>query len=310
LASVPFASVPLTAAPLAAELPFATDDYTSGADDRAAGATPSTARLDRLAGVLRRESLAVDPEVEWMFDTAEHRSLERALRGAQIPVLVAVLPMLDEDESGGDTERMLRTLQQRVGRMALYVVVDQRGRMDLASVGVPLDLSIPFSLLFPIRDERPYEEQSRNPGPRPWESVPGRLRGVLAAVAKAGPGAPNGVVDDVRPLDELGHDYAADRLRTDSIFLGVVGVIFGVTAAAFVLVVRRAGHRRGAASSGAPGRPTGGPGRSAGGSGAPGDGPRRSPDGPRPSGDRQSRGDRQPRGDRRRRGRRAGGRRA
>jgi hypothetical protein len=292
IAAAPIAAAPIAAAPLATDPPFATDGPSSDAeDDRAAGAVPSTARLDRLAAVLRREPLAVDPEVDWMFDAAEHRALERALRGARVPVLVAALPMVDEDESGGDSERILRTLQQRVGRKALYVVVDQRGRMDLASVGVPLDLSIPYSLMVPTRDERPYEEQARNPGPRTWESVPGRLRGVLAAVAKAAPGPPNGVVDDPRPLEELDHDHAQDRLREDTIVLTVVGAILGVGAAAVVLVVLRAARRRGdVASAGGSARPA-----------------RRQP---RPARRQPRPARRQPRGGRRRRGRREGGRRA
>jgi hypothetical protein len=269
----------LVTAPLAADSPFESGS-SSGDDDRRTDGDPATPRLDRLAAVLRRQPLAVDPELDFMFDAATRRSLERSLGAVRVPVFVAALPLLDEDESGGDSRRVLRTLQEGVGRDGVYVVVDARGWMDLASVGVPLDLSIPFSLMTPRSDDRSYEEQAKNPGPPSWASVPDRLEQIVAAVGVAGPGEPNGIVDDLRPLPEVRHDYAADRLREDTIFLSIAGAVVGLTAAAVVLGLLRV--RRGGGPAPAP---AGGPGRPGG------------------------RG-RQRRGGRRRRGRRGGGRRA
>jgi hypothetical protein len=256
------ASVPLATAasvPLAAESPFASGSA-SADEERRTEAEPSTARLDRLAAVLRRQPLAVDPELDWMFDAATRRSLERSLGGARVPVLVAALPLLEEDESGGDSRRVLRTLQARVARDGVYVVVDSRGWMDLASVGVPLDLSIPYSLMTPRSDDRSFEEQAKNPGPPSWASVPERLEQIVAVVGEAGPGEPNGIVDDLRPLAELRPDYASDRLREDTIFLSVAGAVVGLTAAAVVLGVLRAirrGDRPAPAPAGGPRRPGG-----------------------------------------------------
>jgi hypothetical protein len=255
--------------PLAAASPFAEQDGTpttgSGSDrsGAAAGSGDRSApgRLGRAAAALRRSPLWVDPEVDWMFDAKTRRSVERALGAARIRVFVAALPVLTEDESGGDLERIVQTLQRQVGEDGLYVAVDQDGRMDLASVGVPLDLGIPFSILFPPRDDRPYDVQSRDPAPPSWTTVPGRIDDILDAVAKAGPGTPNGVIDDVDPLERLSGSYRADRVREDTIASASVGAVLGLTLSLTFLGIR-AGVRSARSSGG--GRPGGGRGGSPG----------------------------------------------
>lgn len=241
------------APPPAAASPFGAPD-----DDglKAAERSPSTARLDRVAAAFRTSPLVVDPELDWILDGPKRRALERRLRAARIPVFVAVLPSLDEDESGGDPERMLQTLQRRLGRDGLYVVVDAEGRMDLASLGVPLDLAIPFSLLSPsFRDDRPIAGQERDPAPPGWTTVPERLGGILDAVAKAGPGTPNGVVDDVDDLEPLAGTNTSAREREDVIAATISGTVLGLIAAGTFLGGAAAVRATRAAGTGG-GRPT------------------------------------------------------
>lgn len=218
------------------------------ADARTAEVAPASSdhrsRLDRAADALRRGPLFVEDELSWMLDADATRSLRHDLAQARVPVLVAYLPSLTEDESGGDTRRTLRALQQKVGRDGVYVTVDQRGAMDLASVGVPLDLMIPFSLLLPPRDERPIEAQVDDPPPGGWTSVPDRLGRVLRRVRDAKSGQPNGIVDDVRPLATLPGHHGPTNSAQDIVALGFVGLVVGLSVAAMILTVRRSVRRR------------------------------------------------------------------
>jgi hypothetical protein len=210
---------------------------------RAATGTPDErGRLGVAAAALRRDPLYVDDELSWMLDADQDRSLRRDLRDARVPVLVAVLPSLTEDESGGDTRRVLRTLQQRVGRDAVYVTVDQRGWFDVASVGIPLDLSIPYSLLSPPHDERPYEQQEADPRPPGWTSVPDRMRELLRYVRVAKSGPPNEIVDADRisPLATLPGHHAPANDSEDVVAAGAFGLFFGLLAASGVLAIGRA----------------------------------------------------------------------
>lgn len=224
--------------PLAAADPFAPRG--SGTQDATRHETaPSTARLDRVVRRLRRGPLSIDPELAWMFDDAGEARLRRLLEDSAIPVLVAVLPSVDEDESGGDTRRVLQHLQRGVGRDAVYVTVDQRGRFDLSSVGIPRSLEISYGLLFPPRDERPYEEQEENPRPPGWASVSDRLATVVRTARDAGPGAPNDVLDRVRPLEPLDRgDRRAERNREDAIAASSVGLVLGVLLALAIIGIR------------------------------------------------------------------------
>jgi hypothetical protein len=259
------AAVPTSSgAPLAAGSPFGGGSDSASSDDspRSADGAPDgdagagrPDRLTRIASELRSTPFVVDPELDWMIDRPAHRAVERTLRGARIPIFVAVLPSVDEDESGGDLERVVQRLQRDVARDGLYVAVDQDARMDLASVGVPLDLGIPFSVLFPPRDERPYEEQERDPAPPPGSTIPGRLQQIVAAVAEAGPGTPNGVIDDVDELSPLPGEARDERHREDAIAGVVMGVLLGLLLGGVALGV--AGIARAVRSDGGPGGPSG-----------------------------------------------------
>lgn len=214
----------------------------------ATGATPSAkaGRLDVAAAALRREPLFLDEELTWMLDADEARKLRRELRAARVPLLVAFLPSLTEDESGGDSERVLQALQRKVGRDALYVTVDQDGRLDLASVGLPLDFSIPYSVLPPPRDERPYAEQADKPLPSGWKTVPDRLRRILRYVRDAESGTPNAVIDDVRPLADLPGRNVPDDDTQALVVTAIVGLVIGGFFAGIILAICRGVLRRSA----------------------------------------------------------------
>lgn len=179
----------------------------SAATDPALRSAPAD-RIGRLADALRRSPLAVDPELDWMVDAAARRSLLRTLRGSDVPVLVAVLPLLTEDESGGDEDRVLRELQRRIGRDALYVVVDASGRIEESLKGVSRDLDVPFDLSYPpIERDR---DESRPPDR--FATVPGRLAELVRLLNAAEPStSPAPGVVRVRDLSKLPSEYRDDE---------------------------------------------------------------------------------------------------
>jgi hypothetical protein len=228
------ASVPGALARAQAASPFAPDDGQEARADVPAG--PSS-RLRRAVEALRRAPLYVEPELGWTLDGKTRRRLEGDLREARVPVVVAVLPSLDEDESGGDTERVLQTLQRELRKDAVYVTVDQDGRMDLASMGIPLDLRIPYSLLRPPRDGGVFSDRPDVPPTPGYVSVPGRLRQMLSHIAVAEAGPPNAMIDDVDPIDPLFRGEA-DGVAGDVVALSITGVLLGLTVAGALLLAR------------------------------------------------------------------------
>jgi hypothetical protein len=241
--------------------PFQPDDEATTASDTRPVVSP---RLRRAAEALRTDPLYVDPELAWTLDGRARSSMRAALRAARVPVLVAVLPSLDEDESGGDTRRVLQVLQRLLRRDAVYITVDQRGWIDLASMGIPLDLGIPYELTMPRSTyDRPADADADGDGdadgkasadadaadragdvpPASHASLPGRLREMLRIIAAAGPGTPNGPVDDPDPIDPL-PGRGTPNTTGDVVAAGVVGAVLGLGLAGVVLAVRRAVLRR------------------------------------------------------------------
>jgi hypothetical protein len=218
--------------------PFGADDADDADDapaDVPAGLSP---RLRQAVETLREGPLYVEPELGWTLEGDTRRRLEKDLRGARVPVVVAVLPSVDEDESGGDTERVLQTLQRELRKDAVYVTVDQDGRMDLASMGVPLDLRIPYSLLTPERLGRVYSD-SPDVQPVPgYLSVPGRLREMLGHIAVAEAGSPNAMIDEVDPIDPLFRGET-EGVTGDVVAASITGLLLGLVAAGAVLLARR-----------------------------------------------------------------------
>ena len=155
-------------------------------------------RLDRLGVQLRDRPLVIHPDLAWLLDQTEIRRVEETLGRAEVPVLVTLLPLLEQDSSGGDPQRVLLGLIERAGRPGLYVVVDQRGAFHVADdrlgrrVVVGDDLAAPRSV-------------SVSPGDRhsATETVVPRLGRLVAAVGDAPGARPQRPDRDLQPVASL-----------------------------------------------------------------------------------------------------------
>ncbi len=186
-------------------------------------------RLDALAGALREDELAVHPDLLWLLDADERDAVEDLLAGLEVPVLVAVVPLLDEDESGGDYERVLFELIERTGRPGLYVVIDQSGGFDIESDRVPRDILVEFSL---GRPSARFDLSDEQRPPPPTETVVERLEELVAVAQAAPPGVPDRPDGDLLPLDPL---YAnSPSLGSDTAVATVVGGGLGLMAYGFL----------------------------------------------------------------------------
>ena len=82
-----------------------------------------------MAAALRSNPVYVDPEAERSIDDAQVDELRSAIRGANTPVYVAVLPAAAANVAGGDPAEVARQLAQAVDRPGTYgVVVGDRFR--------------------------------------------------------------------------------------------------------------------------------------------------------------------------------------
>lgn len=167
----------------------------------AAAAGPD--RLDTLAAQLRTSPLALDEDVAWLVPPKQREALVGDLRASEVPYHVAVLPELDQDESGGDSARILRGLYKRLHRPGIYLEVNERGAFDEASAGVPRDLRFPLSLA--LGDGKADE------GPDASTTVVKRLRRFVALSdrAPAGPAKPFDTLDPLE-LPEIDVKRGAD----------------------------------------------------------------------------------------------------
>lgn len=191
-----------------------------------------TGRLGRLVSQLRRSPLAVDPELDWLVGPGTRREILRALRRTDVPILVTVLPLETQDESGGDAERVLRELQRRLRRDAMYVVVDPDGQIDESAYGLDRDPEVPFELRYPPT-RGTYREGSA-PVNR-FDSVPGRLAQLAAVVDRApSTGTPAPGVTTVSDLSTLPSDYDYDYddeglpTASSGVLLALLGACVGV----------------------------------------------------------------------------------
>jgi len=183
----------LPAAAAIALLLVAAPSATATATATATGA----GRLDVLGEQLRERPLAIDSELAWFFDAAQERRLVRTLRRSPVDFHVALVPQVEDDESGGDGHRIGAFLQRRLGRPGIYIVVDEHGSFDVGSYAVPREVSIPFEL------KSTPSVRARVP-----DSVLERLQRIAADVAAA----PRGETTDrfsPRPLKP----YENRRLR-------------------------------------------------------------------------------------------------
>ncbi len=181
-------------------------------------------RLDVLVAQLREQPLAIDSELSWYFEAAQQRRLERALRRSPVAIHVALVPQVEDDESGGDGSRIVVSLHRRLARPGLYVVVDDRGYFDVGSWAVPRELDIPFDLRVP-----PSGDENTRAG------VLRRLSQLISDAATAPPGE---MTDDpepyLRPLEPYEnwrlHRYGettGDAAMDAAIAGGILGLFGG-----------------------------------------------------------------------------------
>ena len=199
-------------------------------DDPALRSAPAD-RLDRLAAALRSSPVVVDPELDWLVDAPMRRRLLDAVSGSSVPFRVVVLPLKTEDESGGDAERVLRGLQQRLREDAMYVVVGDDGSLESSPLGVRRRIDVPFDLRYP-----PIERRAEGERPDRFRTVPGRLSR-LARIVDGSPrsSTPSRGVTAVRRLSTLPSEYAFsdddDGLSTaaGAVLLALLGGLVGMT---------------------------------------------------------------------------------
>jgi len=98
-------------------------------------------RLDDAGRSLSKPGMWVHDDLDWLVEPAQARRLTRRIRAARIPLRIAVLPMLEVDESRGDPRAIARSISARVDRDGLLVLVDEDGRMQFAARELPLKLS-------------------------------------------------------------------------------------------------------------------------------------------------------------------------
>ena len=79
--------------------------------------------LDTVAEELRQDFVYVDPDAERALSTQEADEVRDAIREADTPIYIAVLPESAADVAGGDPAEVARQLSQAVGRPGTYGVV-------------------------------------------------------------------------------------------------------------------------------------------------------------------------------------------
>jgi hypothetical protein len=106
-------------------------------------------RLDRAAEGLKSSPLYVHPELSYRISERDRELIVQHLREANVPydVKIVALPSVESDESGGDSERMLWAIDDRLYETPrLLIAVDQRGTFALVKARLKRDLEVPFEI--------------------------------------------------------------------------------------------------------------------------------------------------------------------
>lgn len=100
-----------------------------------------TARVERVADGLRRGPVYADPESQRSELTAGRlEALTKRAEASGVPVRVAIVPMLAEDESGGGAEWFAGRLRASLGHKAVYIVAHPgRYRFEAFDLGAGID---------------------------------------------------------------------------------------------------------------------------------------------------------------------------
>ncbi len=87
-----------------------------------AGAQTTTV-VDEAAAALRQDNVYVDPAAERALSASEADDLRTAVRAADTPTYVAVLPASALTQEGGSADAVLQALVEAVGRRGTYAVI-------------------------------------------------------------------------------------------------------------------------------------------------------------------------------------------
>jgi hypothetical protein len=152
-------------------------------------AAPAAAedRLDRAAEGLGGSPLYVHPELQFLLPERDRQLIVQHLREANVPydVKVVAMPSLESDESGGEMDRMLWAIDDRLFKgPRLLIGVDQRGNFTLLQLRLERDIDVPFEIEYgPSGEETP-------------KTIVPRLRAVFQIAAGS---------------EERGYSYQRDR---------------------------------------------------------------------------------------------------
>jgi hypothetical protein len=106
-------------------------------------------RLDRAAEGLQGSPLYVHPELAHLFSERDRELIVQHLRDAHVPydVKVVALPSVEADESGGDADRVLWAIDDRLFKAPrLLIAVNQRGSFALVKARLERDIDVPFEI--------------------------------------------------------------------------------------------------------------------------------------------------------------------
>ncbi|WP_198540023.1 hypothetical protein [Streptomyces sp. CT34] len=220
----------------AASLVF--QDTTSG-DGSVPTAADMRARTDRVADGLRRDPLYVDPESPSPLDAAQRSRLREQLAALHVPALVTALPTSMDDESGGNTELLAKSLHDRLHRDALFVFANPTsGSIDIVNYGTHVDAGYLF--------DRPHDLQYSHDG----STLGPRLSKLLAYLDKApvsktadSPAAPSPAADPVA-AQKLPGLFTGDF--APGLFSGFLAalLLYGLVVAVWAIVRWLTGLRR------------------------------------------------------------------
>jgi hypothetical protein len=88
-----------------------------------AGAASTSVDLEEVVGELRSDPVYVDPDAERVLGEDEVDELRSAIRDADTPIYIAVLPAAAVDLAGGDPDEVASQLAEAVDREGTYGVV-------------------------------------------------------------------------------------------------------------------------------------------------------------------------------------------
>ncbi|MCB5909795.1 hypothetical protein LIU39_20875 [Streptomyces sp. SF28] len=190
------------------------------------------ARTDRVAAGLRRDPLYTDPESEPALSTTERARLREQLAALHVPVLIAAVPSLSDDESGGSAELFAKSLHDRLRRNAVIVLADPlSGSIDVANYGTPV--SSPY-----LNDRPGYLSFP----PSEDHAIGSRLDKLLTYVAKSPPAKAGSMPYAPEPADDPVKEKALPGLFATDFGPGLlIGALLAVAVLGLVATGRAAG---------------------------------------------------------------------